>query len=141
MKGHTFWRIFWFGWGSITIVGLSVAVSLFVFYTRPTGLLAAIGVTYDPTKKKYVGTWIDSMTPGYATMEAELSADGKTMTGTMEGPDMSGKIVKSRETTEWRPDGTRVFTMYGPGDAAGKQAPVMTITYRKRGGAPAGTAR
>jgi len=98
-------------------------------------------VTYDPTKKKYVGTWIDSMTPGYATVEAELSADGKTMTGTMEGPDMSGKIVKSRETTEWRSDGTRVFTMYGPGDAAGKQAPVMTITYHRRGGAAAATGK
>ncbi len=91
--------------------------------------------TYDPTKKKYVGTWIDSMTPGYATMEADLAADGKTMTGTMEGPDMSGKMVKERTTTEWRPDGSRVFTMYGPGDAAGKQAPTMTITYRRRGGA------
>ncbi len=97
-------------------------------------------VTYDPTKKKYVGTWIDSMTPGYATMEADLSADGKTMTGTMQGPDMSGKMVTEKTTTEWRPDGTRVFTMYGPGDTAGKQAPTMTITYRKRGGG-AGAAR
>ncbi|HXY39863.1 MAG TPA: DUF1579 domain-containing protein [Vicinamibacteria bacterium] len=97
-------------------------------------------VTFDPTKKKYVGTWIDSMTPGYSTMEADLSADGRTMTGTMEGPDMSGKMVKSREVTEWRPDGTRVFSMYGPGDTAGKQAPMMTITYRKRGGA-GGSAR
>ncbi len=98
-------------------------------------------VTYDPTKKKYVGTWIDSMTPGYATIEADLSADGKTMTGTMEGPDMNGKMVKERTTTEWRPDGSRVFTMYGPGDTAGKQAPTMTITYHRRGGAPAGSAR
>ncbi len=97
--------------------------------------------TWDPTKKRYVGTWIDSMTPGYATVEGELSADGKTMNGTMEGPDMSGKIVKEKETTEWKPDGTRVFTMYGPKDPSGKEAPVMTIVYHRRGGAAPGTAR
>ncbi len=96
--------------------------------------------TYDPTKKKYVGTWIDSMTPGYSTVEAELSADGRTMAGTMEGPDMSGKMVKMRETTEWQPDGTRVFTMYAPKNAGGQEPVTMRITYRRRGGGP-GTAR
>jgi Protein of unknown function (DUF1579) len=87
-------------------------------------------VTYDPTKKKYVGTWIDSMTPGYSTVESEY--DGKSMSGTMEGPDMSGKIVKMREMAEWKDDNTRVFTMYGPKSAEGKEAVTMRITYKRR---------
>jgi hypothetical protein len=86
--------------------------------------------TYDPTKKKYVGTWIDSMTPGYSTVEAEY--DGKSMTGNMEGPDMSGKIVKMRETTEWKDDNTRVLTMYAPKGADDKEPVALRITYRKR---------
>jgi len=89
-------------------------------------------VTYDPTKKKYVGTWIDSMTPGRATVESEYDAAKGTMTGTMEGPDMSGKTVRMRETTEWKPDGARVFTMYGPKGADGREPVVMTITYKRR---------
>jgi hypothetical protein len=86
--------------------------------------------TYDPTKKKYTGTWIDSMTPGYSTVESDY--DGKAMSGTMQGPDMSGKMTKMRATTEWKDDGTRVFTVYGPKNDSGKEPVSMRITYRRR---------
>jgi hypothetical protein len=83
---------------------------------------------YDPAKKKYVGTWIDSMTPGYYTVEGTYDAATKTLTATMEGPDPSGAIVKTKETTEWKDADTRVFTMY---DADGKTVS-MRITYKRR---------
>lgn len=83
---------------------------------------------FDPAKKKYVGTWVDTMTPGYYTVEATYDAATKTMTGWMEGPDPSGQVTKTKETTEWKADGTRVFTMYAPDGAS----PTMRITYTRR---------
>lgn len=88
--------------------------------------------TWDPTKKKYVGTWIDSMTPGYSSVESEYDASTKSMSGTMEGPDMSGKTVKMREVTEWKDPANRVFTMYGPKGADGKEPVILRITYKRR---------
>jgi hypothetical protein len=87
--------------------------------------------TWDPAKKKYVGSWTDSMSSGLMIGESTWDPAKKTMTGWMEGPDMTGKMVKSRSTVEYRPDGTRVFTMYAPGPD-GKEAVGMKITYKKR---------
>ena len=69
---------------------------------------------YDPAKKKYVGTWVDTMTPGYYTVEGTYDAATKTLTGVMEGPDPSGQVAKTKETTVWKDADTRVFTMYAP---------------------------
>ena len=83
---------------------------------------------FDPAKKKFVGTWVDSMTPGYYTVEGAYDPATKTLTGTMEGPDPSGAVVKTKETTEWKDADTRVFTMYAPdGQTVG-----MRITYKRR---------
>jgi hypothetical protein len=83
---------------------------------------------YDPAKKKYVGTWVDTMTPAYYTVEGTYDAATKTMTAVMEGPDPSGAVTKTRETTEWKDADTRVFTMYAPdGKTVG-----MRISYKRR---------
>ncbi len=92
-----------------------------------------LGTTgYDPTKKKYVGTWIDSITPGLSMVEASYDPATKTLTGTMEGPDMSGNMMKMRETTQWTGADDRVFTMYGPKGSDGKEPVTMRITYKRR---------
>jgi len=83
---------------------------------------------FDPAKKKYVGTWVDSMTPGYYTVEGAYDAATKTMTATMEGPDPTGAVTKTKETTVWPDPDTRVFTMYAPD---GKTVS-MRITYKRR---------
>ncbi len=83
---------------------------------------------YDPSRKKYVGTWVDSMVPGYYTTEGTYDPATKTLTSTMEGPGPDGTIAKTRETTEWKDPDTRVFTMYGPD---GKSV-MMRITYERR---------
>jgi hypothetical protein len=87
---------------------------------------------YDPAKKKYVGTWVDTMTPGYYTVEATYDPATKTMTGTMEGPDPSGQITKTKQTTQWKDADTRVFTMFAPDGTT----PVMRMTYKRRAGKP-----
>jgi hypothetical protein len=83
---------------------------------------------YDPSKKKYVGTWVDTMAAGYYTMEGSYDASTKKMTTVMEGPDPSGAVTKTKATTEWKDADTRVFTMYAPdGQTVG-----MRITYKRR---------
>ena len=86
---------------------------------------------YDSSKKKYVGTWTDSMSSGLSVGESTWDAKTKTMSGWMEGPDMTGKVTKMRSTVEYKADGTRVFTMFMNGPD-GKEAPMMKITYTKR---------
>jgi hypothetical protein len=88
---------------------------------------------YDPAKRKYVGTWVDSMTTSIAPIESTYDASKKTMTGAMEmaGPD--GKPMKVTTVTTFKEDGTRVFTLNMPGPD-GKDFTMMRITYTKRAG-------
>jgi hypothetical protein len=86
---------------------------------------------WDPGKKKYVGTWTDSMSSGIALGESTYDAAAKTMTGTMEGADATGKVSKMKSVVQYKDANTRVFTMYMTGPD-GKEVPGMTITYVKR---------
>jgi Protein of unknown function (DUF1579) len=86
---------------------------------------------YDAAKKKYVGSWTDSMSTGLAITEGTFDPTKKTFTGWMEGPDMTGKITKSRSVTEYKDKDTRVFSVYAPGPD-GKEALGMRITYKRR---------
>lgn len=87
--------------------------------------------TWDPNKKKYVGSWTDSMSTSVFVSESTYDPATKTMTGWMEGPDMSGKIQKTKSIVEYKPDGSRVFTMYQPAPD-GKEAVGMRITYKRK---------
>ena len=88
--------------------------------------------TWDPAKKKYVGSWTDSMSQGLAVSEGAWDPASKQMTGWMEGPDMTGKVVKMKSVVEYRDNGnTRVMTMNGPGPD-GKEVQMMKITYTRR---------
>lgn len=90
------------------------------------------GVTaYDAVKKKYVGVWIDSMSLAPSYSEATYDAVKKVMSGTMEGPDLSGTICKMRNTAEWTSPDARVMSMYTRGPD-GKETLSMRITYKRR---------
>lgn len=86
---------------------------------------------YDTTKKKYVGTWVDSMTTNLSTMEETYDPATKTMSGWMDMPGPSGQIIKSKLTSQWKDDNTRVFTMSMPGPD-GKDLTMMKISYKRR---------
>jgi hypothetical protein len=93
--------------------------------------------TWDPAKKKYVGSWTDSMSTGIGISEATWDPATRTVTGYMEGPDMSGNVTKMKSVSEYKSPDTRVFTMYSPGPegtaaAAGKETVAMRITYTRR---------
>jgi uncharacterized protein DUF1579 len=87
--------------------------------------------TWDPKKKKYVGSWTDSMSTGLSIGETTYDAAKKTFTGWMEGPDMTGNVMKARSVTEMPSASTRVFTLFGPGPD-GKEMQMMKITYTRR---------
>jgi hypothetical protein len=90
------------------------------------------GVTgYDANKKKYVGTWVDTMSFGLGHSEATWDAATKTMTGTTEGPDPSGQIQKMKSVVTYKDADTRVFTMSGAGPD-GKDVTFLKITYTRK---------
>jgi hypothetical protein len=87
--------------------------------------------TWDAAKKKYVGSWTDSMSQGLMLTEGTYDPAKRTFTGWSEAPDATGKVVKSRAVTEYKDKSNRVMSMYMPGPD-GKEALGMRITYKKR---------
>jgi hypothetical protein len=87
-------------------------------------------MTWDVAKKKYVGSWTDSMSGGLAVTEGTFEPGTRRFTGTMEGPDATGNVMKTRSVVEY-PNGGRVMTAYAPGPD-GKEMQVLKITYKRR---------
>lgn len=96
------------------------------------------GVTgYDPQKEKFVGTWVDSMTPSLMVMEGTYDEASKTTTMYSDTVDEQGKPTRAKITEVEKDEDHRLFTlsMQGPG---GKDdwAKVMEISYTRREGPP-----
>jgi len=87
--------------------------------------------TWDASKKVYRGSWTDSMSRGLMVGESTWDAAKKKVTGTMEGPDMTGQVVKMRSEVQYTSATSRVMTAYAAG-ADGKETQVLKITYTKR---------
>jgi hypothetical protein len=85
---------------------------------------------YDIDKKKFVGTWVDSMSTSVMTMEGTCDKDGKVMTMKGMAPGMDGKPVEQTMVTTVKDANTRVFEMFVTGPD-GKAMKVMTITYTR----------
>ena len=85
---------------------------------------------WDSAKKKYTGSWTDSMSTGLAVGEHTYDAATKKIEGWMEAPDMTGKVTKSRTVIEYKGD-TRTMTSYAAGPD-GKEAQNMRITFTRR---------
>lgn len=89
---------------------------------------------YDPSKKKYVGTWIDSLSPSLTVLEGTFNPETKTMTYSGDGVwPIDGSKLTQRMVTTTKSDGTRVFTLYLTGTpTGGKEAKAIEIEYTKR---------
>jgi hypothetical protein len=74
--------------------------------------------------------WTDTMSTGIARGELTWDAAAKKMSGWMEGPDVTGQVIKTRSVTEYG-TGTRVMTAFAPGPD-GKEFQVLKISYKKR---------
>jgi hypothetical protein len=87
-------------------------------------------LTWDPARKKYIGSWVDSMSGGLMMTEAVWDPTARKFEATMEGPDASGNVVKSRSVSEYKGD-MRMMTAYAPGPD-GKEMQVLRISYTRR---------
>lgn len=92
-------------------------------------------VGYDSQKKKYVGTWIDSMSDFFALMEGERDAKTGALVMRYMAPDMAtGKLVPQRiETTHGADSYTSNFFM-----GEGEGVKTMTISMKRKTAAKAG---
>lgn len=87
---------------------------------------------YDPVKKKYIGSWIDSLSPTISVLEGEYDSKTRTMTYVGEGVAPEGIKYTQKMVTTTKDDGTRVFTLYMKFDGTKDDVKFMEVTYRKR---------
>jgi hypothetical protein len=88
-------------------------------------------MTWDATQKKYIGSWMDSLSFGLSMAESTYDAATRKWTGSMNSPDGQGKMIRMRSVVEVKGTSTRVFSLYGSGPD-GKEMMSMRITYTKR---------
>lgn len=87
---------------------------------------------YDPTEKKYVGTWVDSMSPYMQTIKGDYDAKTKTMTSisTSRNP-LNGEEITYKEIGREINDDTRTFEMHMPNEK-GEYVKMMEIEYTRK---------
>lgn len=85
---------------------------------------------YDPIKGKYVGTWVDSMSPSVLVTEGTYDAKTRTLTMVGDGYDQMGAKVKVRLLTIHKDGNNVVFEMHQTG-ADGKEVKLLTINYTR----------
>lgn len=87
---------------------------------------------YDPEKKKYVGTWVDSNTSTLWQYLGTVDASGKILTLETEGfCPMEGKICQFKNTIAFKTKDHRVLTGARLGKD-GKWTTGMTVTARRK---------
>jgi hypothetical protein len=90
-----------------------------------------IGFTgYDNHGKKYVSTWIDSMSTGIFYFEGTADEGGRTITQYCRFDDAVRGPLKWRSVTQIVDDNTHLFEMYLT-DKSDKEIKMMEITYTR----------
>lgn len=95
---------------------------------------------FDTVKKKYVGTWVDSMTTAPMIMEGTYDEASKTLTMTGDLESEQGK-ASFKEVVKRQGAEARSFTLYMKPGGAGDYVKIMEVDYKKRPKAPAGEAK
>ncbi|MEA2337666.1 MAG: hypothetical protein QOE82_1673 [Thermoanaerobaculia bacterium] len=92
-----------------------------------------VGYTgYDNIKKKYIGTWMDTMTTSMMISSGKADPGGKsfTFTSTMDDP-MTGKSSPVKEKVTVVDDDHHMLEMWGAGPD-GKMFKMMEINYTRK---------
>lgn len=88
-------------------------------------------VGYDNHTKKFVSTWIDSMSTGIYFFEGTAGKDGKTITQESRYDDPVMGPMKYRSVSKILDDNTLMFEMYAT-DKSGKETKMMEMTYTRK---------
>jgi hypothetical protein len=113
--------------GGFWVIGHSKSEIMGMPYTS----MMTIG--YDPEKKKYVGTWVDSMTSFAWKYEGTLDASGKVLTLNTEGPCpmKPGQLSKFKEVIEIKDKDHKTFSSSMQTED-GKWVTFMTLNSRRK---------
>lgn len=86
---------------------------------------------YDPAKKKFVGTWIDSMTTEMFIMEGTMDPKTKVLTMNWEAPSMAtGERVPHRMETVFK--GDSYTSTFFQGEDKGEQTMVIAMKRKAK---------
>jgi hypothetical protein len=91
-------------------------------------------IGFDKIKKKFVMSWIDSMSTGFMTSEGTYDAAKKTLTYESEDFDpATGKKMKGRDILRIDNDDQQTFEMYRqPPEEGAKELKVLEIIYTRK---------
>jgi hypothetical protein len=88
---------------------------------------------YDTFKKKYTGTWVDSMSPCLYSLEGSFDKTGKVYTEIMEGPNPgTGEKMKLRLVTEIKDKDSMNTKMFGTDPGAKEERLWMELIYTRK---------
>jgi hypothetical protein len=88
---------------------------------------------YDPLKKKYIGTWVDSMETTIMIMEGDFDPNTSTLTMYSKGVDPAGKPYDAKLVYVHKDKDSRVLSMLMKSDETrGEYIKMMEISYVKR---------
>lgn len=85
---------------------------------------------YDAKQKKYVGSWVDSISSNPMHMSGIYDPKTRTLTSDSIGIGADGEETKGKSTLVYQDDDHRLFTMYEMRD--GKELKSMEITYVRK---------
>ena len=88
---------------------------------------------FNTETKKYVGSWVDSMSPHAMCMEGTWDAAKKTLTQFGTGKDPMGNDMKSKSTIVYQDKDNHVMTMFNLApDSKDNWVKSMEITYKRK---------
>jgi hypothetical protein len=101
------------------------------FMDQPFNAVLTLG--YEAERKKYVGTWVDSMMPYLWNYTGDVDPTGNILTLETRGPcpKRPGELSNFKEVIELKGDDQRVFTS-SMQEEDGSWTKLMTVNYRRK---------
>ena len=114
---------------TVTAVGELWTVSRFESNFMGADFAGSATFGYDVEKKKFVSTWVDSMTTTITNMEGEYDSEANAVVSLYSAKDsMTGEMVNKRSVCTWNDEGY-ICKFYDLGD---EEVLTMTIDMKRK---------
>ena len=99
------------------------------------GLKGSSTMGFDPSTKKFVGTWVDSFQPAVTHMSGTYDEKTKTMSYDTSGIGMDGKPMPGKIVIKYKDENSHTFTMMqkDPTGQTEKMVKIMEMIYTRKG--------